>query len=620
MCGLFGIVANTAPSANFIEAIHRLQAHRGPDDKRDWTGPFGQSSLTLAFERLSIIDLTSDAAQPFRSRQTGSMLVYNGEIYNYVEMRADLRSRGVTVQTKSDTEVLLAALDHFGIEEALSRLNGMFAFAYLCGRTGRLWLARDRVGEKPLYFTMSRSTFAFASEIKSLLICVPEHSFVPNPRVIHKFLVNGMVDDSDETFFENVKCVPPAHYGEVKECNGSFELSLRSYWPRPGSYNEDSRPLSVHVEECRALLSDAVKIRLRSDVPLGFLLSGGIDSSTIAALALTNGIHREQFNGYSIVNPELETDESKWIDSVANHLDVRLNKVIFNPNGDELLDQLTSYVHFHDEPISGLSVIAHAKLLKVALDHGITVLLSGQGGDELFCGYNKYFYFLIQKLLRDRRPLQATKLAFDFARNGTVLHQFTMTDAARYLKVNLNNEMPLGAALVDTTRINIGLGSGDVRERQLADLLRFSTPAITHCEDRASMASSREVRFPFLDWRLMEFALSLPVSDKVSAGWTKRVLRLAAEPLLPASVVWRKDKIGHFTATKDWVVARGRTLQQSLTSSSRIFTAGYIDAEKFLPKWNRFWSGDKTGLSVRDVVSTMTLDIWLTLFARAIRT
>jgi len=619
MCGLFGQIGAADAPAKLIALIHDLQRHRGPDDRGTWSGTFGKSRLSLAFQRLAIIDLTSDAAQPFESRESGSVIVFNGEIYNYRELRTELQAQGIVFRTSSDTEVLLAALDRFGIDEALKKLNGMFAFAWLCGRTRRLFLARDRIGEKPLYYLSGHGApLTFASEIKSLLASAAPRRFAPNRRVLHNFLVNGTVDDSEQTFFEGVYSLPPAAYGEVIDLGDRYEVTVTRYWPQ-AAVSESSRSLASHIDECHELLGDSVKLRLRSDVPLGFLLSGGIDSSLIAALALQKGVSREQFSGFSVVNPSIDTDESTWISSVTNHLRISTNMILFDPNGPEIVKQLERYIYFHDEPVSNLAVIAQVAMMEAAREQGITVLLSGQGGDELFCGYNKYFYFGMQELLRAHHPWEATRLAWSFMRNGTVLRYFSPSDAARYVRLPLpgTGALALGPALVDTPRADIGIGRGDVRDRQLADLLRFSAPAITHAEDRTSMSQSREVRFPFLDWRLMEFALSLPLDNKLGEGWTKRILRLVGEPLLPPEITWRKDKVGHFSATQRWLVMRGGDfLRTQLNAGSRIFACGFLDPARFLPRWDRFWSGaTNSGLSVRSMVSALTLEIWLRAFA-----
>jgi asparagine synthase (glutamine-hydrolysing) len=622
MCGIFGFLGTTPLDHATIQRVHGLQRHRGPDDERSWIGRVGESWLTLAFQRLAIIDLTANGAQPFHS-SSGSVLVFNGEIYNYVELRTELKAAGVVFHTASDTEVLLATLEHYGIENALARVNGMFGFAWLCGKTGRLWIARDRVGEKPLYYyCRDARNFAFASEIKSLLAVSPDASVSPDPQVVHSFLVNGVVDDTEKTFFAGIKSLRPAQYAEITSTAQGIEIRPRDYWPRSNWDVENSRPLADNVELIRELLSDAVRIRLRSDVPLGFLVSGGLDSSIITAMSLQHGVDRERLSAFSIVNPNVAADETRWIESVTNHLGISVRKVVFDPQGQELLDLIDQHVQFHDEPFSGLSVVAHVELMKAARDHGVTVLLSGQGGDELFCGYRKYFYFAVQQLLRQGRIGRTIAMAWPFLRNETVLRQFSAADAARYTRIRLPGvpHLPLGSCLADIQRTNIGLRAEDVRHRQMADLLRFSTPAITHAEDRASMALSREVRFPYFDPRVMEAALALPLDQKIGDGWTKRALRLVGKPLLPDEIVWRKDKTGHFSATTDWLIrSGGEMMRQRIHDRSLVFDFGFLDAHKALPRWNAFWRGERSEYTLRQVLSVLTLESWLHTFSRSVR-
>ncbi|HLG45020.1 MAG TPA: asparagine synthase (glutamine-hydrolyzing) [Reyranella sp.] len=622
MCGIFGSLAPGPLPPASIAKIHELQRHRGPDDKRSWVGKFKDLCLTLAFERLAIIDLRPEASQPFHSAQ-GSVLVYNGEIYNYVELRKELEAAGVAFRTSSDTEVLVNVLDAYGIKGALARLNGMFAFAWLCGKTGRLWLARDRVGEKPLYYHLrGPSQLTFGSEIKALIGISPSGAFSPNYRVIHNFLVNGVVDDTDDTFFREIKSLRPGQYAEVHFQSGALEVRTHDYWPSSSRIVESNYSLNDSVDLIRSLLSDAVRIRLRSDVPLGFLVSGGLDSSIVTALSLQHGIDRERLSAFSVVNPNVPADETRWIDSITGHLGISVNKVVFNPSGQALLEMIDKHVYFHDEPFSGLSVVAHAELMKAANQHGKTVLLSGQGGDELFCGYRKYVYFAIQQLWRQRQIGEIASLVWPFLRNDTLVRQFSAPDAARYTRLRLPGVpgIPLGKELQELPRTNIGLQTGMVSDRQLADLLRFSTPAITHAEDRASMAFSREVRFPYFDFRLMEAAISLPLKHKLAEGWTKKVLRLVGQPLLPSEIAWRKDKTGHFSATADWLVrSAGPIAKQRLDEESPVFRFGLLDARKLLPRWKAFWSGQRSELAVRHIVSIFTLDSWLRTFATAFR-
>jgi asparagine synthase (glutamine-hydrolysing) len=618
MCGIFGYLGPEPLDLATISAVHDLQRHRGPDDQSSWSGQVGAAHLALAFERLAIIDLSANANQPFHSA-SGSVLVYNGEIYNYVELRRELEAAGIAFRTSSDTEVLLAALDQYGIEKALARLNGMFAFIWLCGKTRRLWIARDRVGEKPLYFRQfDRRSVAFASELKTLVKATPRGPLKLDYKVVHNFLASGVVDDTEDTFFGGVRTLRPGHYAEVIVLPSEVAIDERSYWPPPACLVERRQGLGEAVEEIRSLLSDAVRIRLRSDVPLGFLVSGGLDSSIITALSLKHGIDRERLTAFSIVNLNVPSDESHWIDLVTHHLGISVNKVTFDPRGKDLLRLIDDHVHFHDEPMNNLSIVAHAELMRAARERGVTVLLSGQGGDELFCGYRKYVFFAIQQLLRERRLGKAAAMAWPFLRNDTLLGQFSAADAARYTKLRLPgvSGIPLGEHLLGLRSTSIGLEAGDVRHRQLADLLRFSTPAITHAEDRASMAFSREVRFPFFDYRLMEAALALPLDYKIGDGWTKHILRLAAEPFLPKEITWRKGKTGHFSATADWLVKSiGREASERLDEKSPVFTLGLLAPAALLPRWRAFWRGEHSQFTVRQIISILTLDRWLRNFS-----
>lgn len=608
MCGIAGILSFSGPvSRPTLEAMNRAIVHRGPDDGGEWVSADGL--VGLANRRLAILDLSIGGHQPMFSHDGALVLVFNGEIYNYVEIRSELIALGHSFRTQTDTEVVIAAYEQWG-RQCVEHFNGMFAFALWDERRQELFASRDRFGEKPFYYVRLADRLVFASEIKALL----KEPGVPrrmNDVTVARYLTLAMVDCDDQTFFAEIRQLPAAHSMVVSR-NGRLELGR--YWQLDLDGQAAQRSDDEFADQFRALLTDAVRLRLRSDVAVGSSLSGGLDSSSIVCtmrelLAGTAGTQQT----FSARYDNSSADEGKFIDAV-----VAMGRVdphcIWIEEAD-FVDELDSFVRAQDEPVAHTSQFAQWKVMKLARDHGVTVLLDGQGADEIIGGYPSPTFggryaelFLAGNVL----PLVRELAAFQKLHGNAAV-------AVRYLAAAL---MP-GSVRNFVRRRFIGTVSlpeapppPSYREQgpTSANMLRFalyntltvtSLPSLLRYGDRNSMAFSREPRLPFLDHRLVQFAYSLPSDQLVRDGMTKGILRRAMSGRIPDSVRDRTDKIGFATPERQWL--SGLLRQRMVDALTALKSRGLIAPKVVDAHWQRFIAGGRSG----NVWRLANLELWM---------
>ena len=605
MCGIFGAINRTGffdgPDFDRFVALTNLVAYRGPDD-------CGHIPLTLkpvdsrrerlfdvflGNRRLSIIDLSSSGHMPMSDDQ-GCWITYNGEIFNYLELRRELEARGHTFTTGTDTEVILHVYAEYG-ESGFDRLNGMWAFAIVDSNARKVVLSRDRFSIKPLYLFKSNGELYFGSEIKQLLPLLPALEL--NAGAMTAYLAQGLLDHDVETFFRGITRVPPGTNVIVSLDSGTIEE--RKYW-RFESTGPTSASSRDFVEEFRALFFDSVRIRLRSDVKVGVLLSGGLDSSAVTTAVRQVG--GEQLQTYSIVSEHEGYDERRFID-VMCQAGVPNRKVTFRVG--DVLDCLEQVLYYSDEPVAEFSVIAQYQLFAaIKNDSDVTVLLSGQGGDETLLGYLKFFFFHVQLLLKAGKYLDAMELLAGSALHRTAVTQFRMSEARRYLQHDRRGIWQ--AMLRDSQRAPVWQ-CGDIRSRQIADICHYSVPALTHYEDRNSGAHSLEVRHPFLDHRLVNFVVNLPTELKIHRGWTKYILR-AALPEMPAALRWRRDKQGFLVPEQLWLRRELVPVIRRRFRGSTLAELDILNDKKFLQYYDRFLTGNSIASS--DIARVLIAEIW----------
>jgi asparagine synthase (glutamine-hydrolysing) len=540
-------------------------------------------------------------------------LIYNGEIYNYLELRDELAAASVTFTTTGDTEVLLQALIVWGTA-AFARLNGMWALVLLDLEAGTALLARDRFGVKPLYLYADQRGLLAASEIKAIL-AASGRRFQVNEATVNAFLTQSLLCTGSETFFRGIRELPPGHFATISlAASDQWQIAPERYFSLAASSPAVADTAAL-IEEVRNIFVDAVRVRLRSDVPLGVLVSGGIDSSAIAGVVHALGPDRDDIRMFSAIDAEGKQDEQPFIDIVADHLQRPVEKVTLNYQPDVAFDLMSEVSWFNDEPIGSFSTLAHYLLMERARSLGVTVLFSGQGADESLCGYNKFLWFYIQELAAKGRWSEAIKTLFQFWRNGVVVPEFTYQEAKRYLSPSLRlPELDVrGRRLRDRPWSFVSLDGSGVVGRQLADIQHLSVPALVHYEDRMSMAFARELRLPYLDYRLVCLLAPLPPEYKLHQGWTKWIFRKAVEPFLPPATVWRRDKKGFLVPQTSWLRQElQKSIRQILAEEWVTAHLGLIDPRQMQRRYDHYLrQGQVLGrLGEKDIFSPLALELW----------
>ena len=566
MCGIAGIILHTPNSAApvHVKKMTDAIAHRGPDGEGLWSNE--KNTVHLSHRRLSIIDLSSRAAQPM-SFANRYYIVYNGEIYNYIEIRSFLQNKGYSFVTQSDTEVIMAAYD-FWKEKCLQQFDGMFAFAIWDEKEGKLFAARDRFGEKPFYYYEDEENFIFASEMKALWAIGIEKKI--DNKMLLNYITLGHVQnciDKEQTFFDDIYSLPPSHYLTYQPASNQLSKITR-YWSLNKEIKIDIADTDA-IEKFTELFNISVKRRLRSDVSVGTCLSGGLDSSCIAYTI--NQLQKKTNNNlqtFSAVFPGFENDESKYIHAVTSNLHITNYQT--QPSAIDLISEFEKLCYHQEEPFQSSGIFAQYKVFELAKKHDVKVLLDGQGADEVLAGYPRYIHWFLQEVL-SRHKLGSTQIKRRaFRRNNqpfrwdlkNIIAAFLPSHAAMQLEKleyrktishpDISNDFlnllkhqewvgihkPIVTKLNDILHFNI-------TEMGLEELLRFA--------DRNSMAHSREVRLPFLNHELVEFIFSLPSQLKMHDGWTKFLLRSAMDKKLPDEIVWRKEKVGFEPPQKSWM-------------------------------------------------------------------
>ena len=564
--------------------------HRGPDAHGSYSDQINDHvTLALGHNRLSIVDLTEHAAQPMKSRDGRYVLVYNGEVYNYKEIAQDLDRRDLPGEF-GDTAVVLAALIKWG-PRALARFNGMWALLLYDTQEKTLLVSRDRFGVKPLYFYQDAQSLYFASEIKAILTASGARLAV-NPDVAIPYLTRGLLNFSDQTFFTGVRQFAPASYQLIDfRSPEGFRYSPERFWWHPFEQGEEPVAGRVSPEEIRSLFLDSIRLRLRSDVPIGVLLSGGIDSSAIlggiAELNATSGV-----TVLSVISDDPASSEEPFIDLMARHVGLHPQKVNVSKEPMGLLDRVREANWFNDEPVCGIADIAYLRLMETARERGIKVLLSGQGADEQLGGYNKFFYFWLMTLAREGRYLEAIKTLALSARHSDTLYEFRLSEAVRYLgKRRLSKGTFIAPSFQDRDAVDLGLQGSYIR-REWIDLTMTSVPELLHYEDRMSMSQSVEVRVPFLDYRLVEMFARVHPSEKFAGGWSKAIFRKAISGLVPKEIQYRRDKRGFNVPEDRWMKHEfnARTLEM-FASPMMAEDIGLIDRRQLLALYKKFVRG-----------------------------
>ena len=567
MCGIACLIdvrggLDEATLGRFTDAV----AHRGPDDRglALFAGDAamspvpleGRGMVGLGHRRLSILDLSPAGHQPMFSADGNLAIVFNGEIYNYLELRQELITAGHQFHTHCDTEVILAAYREWG-PDCLRRFNGMWAFVLLDRPRRRLFLSRDRIGVKPLYWTaLPEGGLAFASEIKQFRT-LPGISLASNQRAVLTYLVNGY-ENPPETFFDGVFAFPPGHRAFVDLDRP--EVRPEPFWDAANFAPQkwDERELR---ERIRTVFRDAVRLRLRSDVPVGGCLSGGLDSSAIF-MVMHELEPKLPFNAFSACFADRDIDERPFMAQVIAATGSRHHQVF--PSPDEFATDLTAFLHQHDEPVGSLSMYAQYCIMRCAREAGVPVLLDGQGGDEIFSGYWTPYMLLMNQLRSAGRWPSMVRHLFgaslpggnsEFIRQGVGHFQEYRRRVARNLPYQVRAELLDRHVPAENLSWHRDAQALSPEEYRRAEICRIHLPRLLKWEDLNSMAFAIESRVPFLDVNLVELMLSISPEMNLRNGWTKYQFRRAMDGILPRDICWRRDKKGFETPQARWLKA-----------------------------------------------------------------
>ena len=568
MCGLFASVG-FEPERARIDIV----AHRGPDGGgwQSYASPAGP--VALGHRRLAIIDVSDAGLQPMADASGRYHLVFNGEIYNYIELREEMRAKGEIFVSESDSEVLLRAYMLWGAD-ALPRLRGMFAFLIWDDRDKQLFAARDRYGIKPLYLAATPRGAAFGSEIKQLL-GLPGLSGRMNIPRVHDFLASGISDHTSETMFEGIVQIRGGESVMIDASRaGAPVVPVRRWYP--ASAGEIAIGEKEAAERFHAMLADAVRLHLRSDVPVGSCLSGGLDSSSIVCLMsqmMGSSAGGAKVNTVSACYAEKSVDEKPFMDAVVAHAHTQPHFIF--PKAEEVFARAADITWHQDEPFGSTSIFAQWCVFEEARRVGVKVMLDGQGADEQLGGYHHSFSFHLAGLIKQLKLAEALRTM----RERQAWHGVPIAQQAKHALIPL---LPTGLAgmlrnrhraltqhdwlggellqaqgsdrtAFERARIELGLPPvTDLRTLCMNLTYGSNLSMLLHWEDRNSMAHGIEARVPFLDHPLVEFSLALGNDHKIVGGDTKRVLRRAMEAILPPAVLQRRDKLGFATPEQAW--------------------------------------------------------------------
>jgi len=638
MCGIAGIYLSKENSRKIdpqiIIRMSDLLEHRGPDDygyficdtkgscdcghlsPDQLSGMDNSWSIVFGHRRLSIIDLTVHGRQPMSDEHGKLWITYNGEIYNYIELREELKNKGYSFKSGTDTEVVINSYREWGTD-CVKKFNGMWAFAIWDIGRNQLFCSRDRFGIKPFYYFFDGNTFIFASEIKAILEALHQTPEL-DKETISDYIVEGRLCHNERTFFNNIRRLSPASNLQIDQ---KGKLKIKKYWQYKIVFKKNS--VEHYEDKFLDLFQDSVKLRLRSDVQNGITLSGGIDSSSIAAVC--NLLGTDDINSYSAVFPGYSFDESEYISLMTENFN--LNSVLIHPKPDNFIESLKRMIWHMDYPTLSRPAFSYFEIMKQIGKGNSKVILEGQGADEQLAGYvHKYMYLYISDVIHDRDLSIFQKidkilktLSNTFRTSGfkpfkvsvsklfPSLHRLYkkiigIEDVLGFYKRSENKELTEGPQTAETSHLITRLYQDHSCEN-LPYLLKYG--------DALSMANSIESRLPFLDYRLVEFIFSLPYSEIMDENHSKRILRKSLGHLLPEKIVGR-NKIGFATPVGEWFINNMNTLVNSVLLSERAEARGFYDTKKI----RRLIKIQKSGLvDVSNYLYRLiSLELWFQIF------
>jgi len=603
MCGIVGCInfnkedVNKNLLTNMMDAIK----HRGPNDN----GQFIDNNIGLGFVRLSIIDLSSAGHQPMLSDDGDLVLTFNGEIYNYIELKEELEGLGYRFKTKTDSEVLLKSYQEWG-ERCLDKFNGMWAFIIYNTKTKEIFGARDRFGIKPFYYYKNRDKFIYASEIKAIKRALDEKLTI-NDEVVFNYLLFNRTDYNENTFYKEIKKLPHGHYFKIK--NGEFKLTR--WYNLKDKCNKEPIDSSDYLNK----FTSSIKLRLRSDVPVGVCLSGGLDSSSIASI-ISKKLNQKDIHTFSAVYKKGQRgDESDFIDEMKPYLK---NMHFITPTAQTLYKDLIDMVKYLDEPVPTTSIYAQYCVMKLA-QKDVVVTLDGQGADEQLAGYHYFYGFYFKELLKSFSFIKLLSELYYYTSKHKSLFGlksfifFLLPDNLKtklksqsnhYIKEDFYNQNAKDNILAKEL-----YGSGSLKNA-LINHFEYKLEHLLKWSDLNSMRFSIESRVPFLDYKLVEQTLSQPNDSYIKKGLTKYILREAMKNILPEKIRMRYDKLGFATPEDEWFREEffKEYIVDILNNSSETFKR-FIDTSKALQMYQKHLNKEIN--CSKEIWKWINLELWI---------
>lgn len=608
MCGICGIVNfnNQPVKEGELKSMMLKIKHRGPNDE----GVFLHKNMGFGFVRLSIIDLSSAGHQPMKDESGRYTIIFNGEIFNYIELREELLKLGLNFDSQTDTEVLLKMYITYGAT-CLDKLNGMFAFAIYDKETNRIFAARDRFGVKPFYYAMTETDFIFASEIPAILEVYGRENKA-DESVVFDYLAFNRTDHTENTFFEGIKKLQHGHYFEIED----GKVNINRWYDLKYRISNKKGNIAYY----KSLLTDAVRIRLRSDVPVGVCLSGGLDSSAITSI-IASELNNPAVNTFSAVyTPDKRADESKFINLYKPLLN---NMYAVVPHAEKLLEQLDYFIRIHAEPIPSTSPFAQYCVMELAKKH-VTVTLDGQGADEQLGGYHYFFGFYFKDLLtgfkwktlfREMKAyLKTHKSLYGIKTMLYFLLPNTLKTKSRIDNLGFLDKSFVKEVLAANRSVIVhDLYASENLKAALLNHFEFKLEHLLKWNDRNSMAFSVESRTPFLDYRLVEYTLSIEPEFIINNGTTKSILRESLKGILPEAIRNRHDKVGFATPQDEWFREPVfRTFIWDILKSDSFRNRHIVDADKAGLLYEKHLKGEIN--IAKDIWKCIHLELWFRAF------
>ena len=575
MCGITGFYNydKKAPDVSLLHKMGDVIAHRGPDHDGYYTNKDG---IGFCHRRLSIIDLSVNGNQPMTSANKDIWLTYNGEIYNYKELREELIIKGYVFKSKTDTEVIINSYLEYGVD-CVKKFNGMFAFSLWDARSNLFFAARDKIGIKPYYYYANSAVFVFASEIKSLLVH-PDIIAKENESAITNYLLLDHPIDN-QTWFEEIFTLEPGSYLTISDA----KIEQKRYWDIEFNVNSN-RSYNSFKKELKETIIDAIKLHWQGDVPVGAHLSGGVDSSSIVSIAskyLTDKLHTFS----SAFDLGKEFDERKEINLVVERFKTQHHQIAIT--ADDLKDNLEKIIYHMDEPVVGPAILPMYRISELVQNEGIKVVNGGQGVDEMFGGYNPYFSLAARDMLSNYKfksfPLREFLYFPYYLVKGGTLKRFIdkfKKSKTGYNWINIENSQEKTVEAYEQLKNETSNLSAFEMTSYVS--LRYYLPALLHQEDRMSMAWSIESRVPMLDTRIIDLALTIPSWFKIQRGMSKQIFRESVRGIVPDEILDNKIKRGYPTPTSVWFAKEAYDYIYDLFSSDKFLANKYVDVDVLL--------------------------------------